>query len=260
MNHLELVLDRLDAAVKGSLGGEKVALMFSGGIDSCIIAQLARRYCDLHLYTVGLEGAHDVRVAKVTAERLGLAWTEIPIEAKDVRRGVTDIQKILGGLDPLTVSFELPLLFVAEVVEENVITSGQGADELFGGYARYAEMSAEERRAGMRKDAEGLITTGSPMEKRLAAHFGKDMRHPFLSPGVMEAAMSLPDDLYVRDGQRKYALRALAPSLGLEDESSRPKKAAQYGSGIMRCMKAEAKRDGMDIRDWTAKLRAEGNR
>jgi len=60
------------------------------------------------------------------------------------------------------------------------------------------------------------------------------------------------------DGERrKVALRSLAPTLGLEEEADRPKKAAQYGSGIMRCMKAEAKKDRMELADWTAKIRVE---
>jgi asparagine synthase (glutamine-hydrolysing) len=260
VNHLEVVLARLDEATKGSLGGEQVALMFSGGIDSCIIAQLARRHAEVHLYTVGLEGAHDISVACQTAERLQLPWTSIPIDAKEVRRGVAAIQGILGPMDPLPISFELPLFFVAEKVTERVLSSGQGADEAFGGYARYEAMTPEARRTAMHKDVEGLLAYGSPMEKRLASHFGKDIRHPFLDREVIEAAITLPDDMVVKDGQRKVALRAIAPTLGLEVEASRPKKAAQYGSGIMHCMKAEAKKDGMELRDWVAHLRFEGRK
>ncbi|OPY31088.1 MAG: asparagine synthetase B [Methanomassiliicoccales archaeon PtaU1.Bin124] len=254
-----MVLDRLNDSVRESLGGEEVALMFSGGIDSCIIAQLARRYADVTLYTVGLEGAHDLVVAEATAKRLGLPWRPILIDPRAVRLAVSEIQSILGGMDPLPISFELPLLFVARESEERVIASGQGADEMFGGYARYESMTAEDRSASMRKDTETLISYGSPLEKRLAAHYGKKMRHPFLSPGVIEAAMTLPDELIVHNGERKVALRAIAPTLGLDQEAGRPKKAAQYGSGIMKCMQAEAKRDKMELAVWVVQMRPEAN-
>lgn len=255
MNHLELLLARLEEGVRDTLGGERVALMFSGGIDSCVIAQLARRVAEVRLYTVGLEGAHDLKVAQATAERLDLPWQAIHIDGDDVRKGVTEIQQVLGMLDPLTISFELPLVFVAQAAEERVMSSGQGADELFGGYARYAEMDVEERRRSMHRDVEGLISNGSPMEKRLASHYHKEMRHPFLAPMVIDAAAKLPDDLIVVGDRRKVALRSLAPALGLEAEADRPKKAAQYGSGIMRCMKAEAKKEKMELADWTAKMK-----
>jgi len=257
VNHLELLLARLEEGVRQTLGGERVALMFSGGIDSCVIAQLARRVADVRLYTVGLEGSHDLKVAEGTARRLELPWQEIVIDSNNVRQGVAEIQQVLGMLDPLTISFELPLVFVARCAGEGVMASGQGADELFGGYARYSTMGAEERRRSMNKDVEGLLANGSPMEKRLASHYHKDMRHPFLAPMVVDAAARLPDELLVDGERRKVALRALAPTLGLEVEADRPKKAAQYGSGIMRCMKAEAKRDGMELADWTAKLRGD---
>lgn len=254
VNHLEILLARLREGVRETLGGEKVALMFSGGIDSCVIAQLARGVADVRLYTVGMDGAHDLNVAEATARRLNLPWKAIHIDGDDVREGVREIQRVLGMLDPLTISFELPLVFVAKCADEIVMSSGQGADELFGGYARYAEMTVEERRRSMHKDTEALLATGSPMEKRLASHYRKEMRHPFLAPMVIDAAARLPDELIVDGTRRKVALRSLAPALGLDQEAERPKKAAQYGSGIMRCMKAEAKKDRMELADWTASM------
>lgn len=254
MNYLENLLASLDESVRDTLGGGPIGIMFSGGIDSCIIAQLARRHSEVHLYTVGLDGAHDLRMARSTAERLHLNWTPIPITSNDVREGVGSLDRMLGGSDPLTISFELPLYFVARIANEAVLTSGQGADELFGGYARYEAMPPEERRVAMRGDVEGLLSRGSPMEKRIALHFGKEIRHPFLAPKVVEAALVLPDELVIAGGQRKVALRSLAPSLDLLQESSRAKKAAQYGSGIMRCMKAEAKKDGLDLKAWVVAM------
>lgn len=254
MNYVDRLLVALESSVNGSLSGSKVGVLFSGGIDSCVIAELARRRSTVTLYTIGVKGSHDIIIAESTAKRFDLDWVGIEIGETEIGEAIVGIQKILGKIGPLAISFEMPLYFIARASAEKVLASGQGADELFGGYSRYETMDAEIRRVEMRKDVANLIRSGSPMERRLAKNFEKTIVHPFLDPKVVEVALELPDDLIVHDGERKVALREVARSLDLIEEADRKKKAAQYGSGVMRVMKSMAKREGMDLRTWVTSL------
>ncbi len=109
----------------------------------------------------------------------------------------------------------------------------------------------------MKVDADALIARGAPAERRLASALGKELGHPYLDRSVVELASSLPDEMLVDKGVRKVALRQVATALGLEEAALRPKKAAQYGSGIMKAMKVMAKRERSSLKDWTVKVIAE---
>ncbi len=231
--------------------------MFSGGVDSCVVASLASNHVLVTLYTVGVEGAHDLRVGESSALAMGLAWKGIIIMESDIREAMPFVARYMGTVSPLALSFEMPLFFVARAAFEEIVLCGQGADELFGGYARYETMSPSERRHSMKVDADALITTGAPAERRLASALGKELGHPYLDRSVVDMAISLPDDMLVNDGVRKVALRQVATALGLEEAALRPKKAAQYGSGIMKAMKGMAKRERLSLKEWTVKVIAE---
>ncbi len=231
--------------------------MFSGGVDSCVVASLASNHVLVNLYTIGVEGAHDLRVGESSARAMGLAWKSIIITESDIREAMPFVARYMDTVSPLTLSFEMPLFFVARAAFEEIVLCGQGADELFGGYARYETMSPSERRHRMKVDADALITTGAPAERRLASALGKELGHPYLDRSVVDLAISLPDDMLVNDGVRKVALRQVATALGLEEAALRPKKAAQYGSGIMKAMKAMAKSERLSLKDWTVKVIAE---
>jgi len=71
------------------------------------------------------------------------------------------------------------------------------------------------------------------------------MHHPFLHGEVIGAAQRIPTEEHIVDGRRKAILCQVAELMGLRDVAQRPKKAAQYGSGIMKVIKKEAKRRGM---------------
>ncbi|QLH75494.1 MAG: asparagine synthase [Methanomassiliicoccales archaeon] len=250
MNHIEKILVALDESVRKMLGGRDVGVLFSGGIDSCVIAVLANRCSKASLYTVGMEGSYDLKVAESTANRLDMEWKGIVLCEDDVVKAIKLLKGMVKDIGPLTISFEVPLLMVATTAKEGILTSGQGADELFGGYDRYVRMDRGLLREEMRRDIAALIEHGSPMEKAIASKFGKDLRHPFLDPSVVEASSDLPMDLVIHGGERKVALRHVARSLGLIEEADRKKKAAQYGSGVMKVMRSMAKRQGMDLRTW----------
>jgi asparagine synthase (glutamine-hydrolysing) len=251
----EGLLAALRRAVREECEESEVGVLFSGGLDSTVLAKLASFTCHVRLYTIGMPASHDLVVARETANDLGLEWEGIVLGSSDIKEALPILSSILDTESPLVLSFEMPLYEVAKRAKERLLISGQGADELFGGYARYAMMDERELRANLDEDLKCLQMVGAERERRLAEHFGKVIRHPFLHLGVVEFAQALPASECIRDGERKKILRDVASLLALGPVVSRPKKAAQYGSGVMKEMKAEARRRGVPLGGLVASLR-----
>ena len=243
----------LEKCLETGLDGDS-GVLFSGGLDSSLLTALARPYGQLRLYTVGFPGAHDLKAGCEGAVELNLPWHQISIDEDMVRRGVCFLRSEMDMDDPLTISFELPLFFICSAVPEKRLLSGQGADELFGGYARYSTMPAQEMERAMRQDQERLLSAGRQLEARIAGHFGKEMVCPYLCPEVVGIARRFSPDQLVGPLGNKSPLRLLAKEMGLSSATA-PKKAAQYGSGISNAMKRMASREGMDLRTWVREVR-----
>jgi asparagine synthase (glutamine-hydrolysing) len=229
------------------------AILFSGGLDSGLLAALAARHGRPRLYTVGLEGSHDLRMAKEAAEVLGLPWTPFVMTTEDVIASSREVLRI-ATVDPVTLSFELPLQMVASRVDETILMSGQGADELFGGYDRYLRMSSSVAKQAMDEDLVRALGAAIPLEDTIAERYGKRIERPFLDPEVVELATSLPVEERIRGGIRKAPLRDVAAAIGHELIASREKKAAQYGSGFWRTLRSLAKKDGVPVSEYVKGL------
>ena len=120
--------------------GRRVAVAFSGGLDSGLVAALASRYAEsVTLYTCGSEGSFDVVAGRELAGRLGLPWVHLEISVDTVEDEIRRLIAATGTDDPFTISYELQLFTVCEYCDEETVLSGQGADEYFMGCAKYVE-------------------------------------------------------------------------------------------------------------------------
>ena len=146
---------------------------------------------------------------------------------------------------------------ISKVAKESDLISGQGADEMFGGYNRYLEMDAETLEKNLSSDIIHVLETGPILDRKIAAVQGKQVHHPFLDPDVVRVSMSIPCSEKIKCGVRKAVLRDVANELGLGIIASRPKKAAQYGSGFMKVMKADAKKRGVTMGEYVRALRSD---
>ncbi len=227
----------LQGAVGRSLAGrDGAALAFSGGIDSSLVALLASRGgVDLRLYTVGLPGAPDLAASARAANALGLVdrHAVVELEPRDVLEAAGQIHALLPEATLLQVSFLAPSCIVFGKARERLVMTGDGADELFGGYHRYLTMRPEKLAAALEEDARELVTGGFEKNRKLARRAGRELTAPYLDPAVVELARRIPPWLKVYSGERKAVLRRAAAILGLPPElCSLPKRAAQYGTGI----------------------------
>ncbi|HEY3419935.1 MAG TPA: asparagine synthase C-terminal domain-containing protein [Methanomassiliicoccales archaeon] len=256
MNRIDLLLGTLDEAVRDRIFTGNTGVLFSGGIDSSVVAALAARHSSPSLYTVGVEGASDLTVAKSTAEGLGLDWVGVVVGEEEIRQAIKGMVPFFGS-SPLTLSFEMPLYLILGVAAEDLLLCGQGADELYAGYSRYRSMEEAQMRATMSHDLEALIAHGMGAEKQAADSFGKMLIHPFLDPEVVKVSLDLPLEMLLRGDENKAILRDVGRALGLGPIADRKKKAAQYGSGIMNAMKKMAKRDGLTLGEMVDRLAEE---
>ena len=252
------LLETLGQATREYCEGERLALLFSGGLDSALIARLARDYCPLQLYTVGVKGAHDLKVSEETADQLQIPWSKVVVSEREIIDSLPRLSNIIQTENPLILSFEMPLYLISSRCEERLLITGQGADELFAGYARYQAMGDNELRANLENDLRELLDVGIKREKAVAVQNEKELRYPYLHPKVIDFARSLPIALLINGNSRKILLREAAGLLDLKDVAERPKKAAQYGSGIMKVMKAKAKSENLTMKALIRSLKDEG--
>lgn len=248
--YAEEIEKRLTKAVsKLTHNVKRVAVPFSGGLDSSIIAELASRSTDVTLYVSGFEDSHDFRVADESASMLDLPIIKIKIVEKDIESAIPICAEIIKSKNPVVLSFELPLFFTAKNSIEKILLSGHGADELFAGYARYLESKNLEK--DLEKDVNELKSKGIIRDKNVVSYFDKELRTPFLDENVVKVGLSIPRKYKIKDGIRKYVLREVGKSLGLPDEIvAREKKAAQYSSGIMKGMRKLAKEKNLGLKDY----------
>lgn len=209
---------------------EGSALAFSGGVDSSFLLHSMKRR--VVPYTFGLRNSRDITNAVSASKMLGVECRIIEFSSEQVVNAARSVRKIDPEIMTNDLGFETLLYLVVSSIEENVLITGQGADEIFYGYKRFLN-SEESNRKGMDK----LFQTTLKRELRIAEEFGKKLITPYLDPEILKLA-DLPKNWHIRDGINKYILRTAASRSGVPDEISfRPKKAAQFGSGTQKVIK-----------------------
>ena len=239
----EGLLSSLEETVRSMVSGKDVAVAFSGGLDSGVLAILCKRYArSVRLYTVGLEESYDVRESRGMSRALGMDWTHIPMDEGSLLDGIKDMVAVTGTTDPIVLSFEVPLMYVLSSAEEDIIVTGQGADEVFLGYSKYVGLDDDDLEDQLTEDMRKLYGVTRIHEAKMAEHSGKTVLCPFLDSRVMSEVSRIPlDELKPYGELRKVPLRHVAESLGCPELASKPKKAAQYGSGSMNTIRRLAK-------------------
>lgn len=245
---LENLQNALISAIRSQVEGQDIAVSFSGGLDSGLVAAIAKEYArSVTLYTSGKDKSYDVVMAQEMSEQLGLPWLHIPLTEENIEPRLREMISITGTSSPLTLSFELPLFFVCRTVREKYVLGGQGSDELFAGYSKYVGMSEEELDRARKADLGKLISSTIPHETKIADHYGKKILYPYLDSLVtMQVnAMNLKDLMPADTDHRKMLLREIARNLGYPFIAEKKKKAAQYGSGTMDLVRKVASDKGM---------------
>lgn len=238
----------IENAVRRMSEGRRVAVAFSGGLDSGLVACLAKRYAEsVTLYTCGSEGSFDVLAAEELSSAIGLPWVHVRISTDNVADMIARFHRATGETDPFTISYELQLFSVCESCQDDVVLTGQGADEYFMGCAKYVECADCDYMAYVKDGVNRLREVSVPCELAIARHFGKELLYPYMDPEVQEVVGKFdPWDMRPKDmDSRKSVLKEAAVELGFPMLAHRTKKSSQYGSGTTDIIRALAKREGM---------------
>jgi asparagine synthase (glutamine-hydrolysing) len=225
---------------------EPCAIAFSGGLDSSLVAALSR---DSELYSVGMAGSHDILWAKGAALELGLSENlhlqELTMD--DLESALPDVVNAVESIDPLMVSIAMPLYSASKEAHKDgirVMLSGQGADELFGGYKRYESMNMDELEIALRKDLGNIAENNLERDDAVTMANTVELRVPYLDRDVVELTLRIDPGLKIHNGVRKYILRKAAEKVLPADIVWKEKKAAQYSSGIYSALEKLAKKNG----------------
>jgi asparagine synthase (glutamine-hydrolysing) len=212
----------------------------SGGVDSTLVAHLAGREC----VAVGFPESHDLRQAHHAADTLNLSCTYVTISSKEIAFALPEVIGAIPKKDPVNVSIALTLYFVTRFAKEHGyarILTGQGADELFGGYSRYLETPTLE--ADLERDFLGLEEQAG-RDQAVAALHGAYLSMPYLDVRVVHAARAIPAQEKVQGGYRKIPLRKVAEHHIPAEFAWYEKKAMQYGSGVWKELQKLARKKG----------------
>lgn len=235
-------------------GSMDIAVAFSGGLDSSIVAFLAKKcHVKVHLVHVSLENQPETEEAKKAAQALDLPLHVYLFGEEEVERVVSTVVEIIEEHDPIKASIGVPFYWVAEKTAElgfKALLAGQGADELFGGYHRYVNEyllhGGEKIQKIMFDDIVGIHESNLERDMKICSFHNVDLRLPFGSYRIAKFAKDLPVELKLErraDTCRKLVLRLVARKMGLPSMiTEKPKKAVQYSTGVSNALKKIAKK------------------
>ena len=237
-------------------GLRELGVIFSGGLDSSYLALLLKEISDniplkVKLYAVGAEGSKDVEAAIYASKFLNLDLEICEVTEELIREALPEVVKAIGDDNLMKVGVGLTTYFATKMVAEDgmkVAISGQGADELFGGYNRYLESFINGTlNFDLRVDMSKMYHVNLERDDACSMLNGVELRLPFLDKNLVELVLNIPDNkkiVSMHDDMRKSILRKLAFEEGLDYEIAyRPKKAAQYGTGIDKILRKKIIKD-----------------
>ena len=203
------VHDALEAAVKRQLMSDvPYGVLLSGGLDSSVISAIAEKYSErrieddgkerawwprLHSFAVGLKGAPDLAKARLVADHIGTVHHEINYTIQEGLDAIRDVIYFLETYDVTTVRASTPMYLLARVIKSmgiKMVLSGEGADEIFGGYLYFHKAPTPRafHEETVRKLSKLYMYDCLRANKSLAA-WGVEGRVPFLDKEFLDVAM-----------------------------------------------------------------------
>jgi len=245
--HAELLRRTLERAVRERLMSDvPLGAFLSGGLDSSIIAAVAARELPgLHTFSVGLEGSSDLRAARTVARHIGSQHHEYLMTPEEVYRKLPEIIYHLESFDQDLVRSAIPCYFTSRLAvrEVKVILTGEGADELFGGYTYYKDIDDEELLGReLRRSVGALHNLNLQRVDRLTMAHSLEGRVPFLDVDMIALAQTIPVELKLHGEPpvEKWVLRKAFEDLLPESIVWRKKEQFDEGSGIADLMAESA--------------------
>jgi len=236
---VDAIRDGLTAAVKRQLMSDvPYGVLLSGGLDSSVISALAAKFSEhriendsktraywprLHSFAVGLKGAPDLDKAKMVADYIGTVHHEINYTIQEGLDAIRDVIYFIETYDVTTVRASTPMYLLARVIKSmgiKMVLSGEGADEIFGGYLYFhkAPSAKDFHEETVRKLSKLHLYDCLRANKSLSA-WGVEGRVPFLDKDFLDVAMRINPEAKMCPGQiaeKKIVREAFADILPAE--------------------------------------------
>ena len=219
----------LEDAVKRQLMSDvPYGVLLSGGLDSSVIAAITKKfaarrvesndqeeawYPQLHSFAVGLEGSPDLIAAKKAADHIGTIHHEVNFTIQEGLDAIRDVIYHLETYDVTTIRASTPMYLLARVIKSmgiKMVLSGEGSDELFGGYLYFHKApNAQEFHEETVRKLKKLYPYDCLRANKSLAAWGVEGRVPFLDKEFMDVAMRInPKEKMIRDGRmEKWVVR-----------------------------------------------------
>lgn len=226
-------------------------VLLSGGLDSSIVSAVARKYAAmrietqdlkeawwprLHSFAIGLKGSPDLAAAQKVADHIGTVHHEVVFSLQEGLDAISDVIYHLETYDVTTVRASTPMYLLARVIKSmgvKMVLSGEGADEIFGGYLYFhkAPDAKSFHEETVRKLGKLHLYDCLRANKSLAA-WGIEGRVPFLDKEFLDVAMNLnPEDKMAKNGRmEKWILRKAFEDILPESVAWRQKE--QFSDGV----------------------------
>ncbi|GAB4161808.1 MAG: asparagine synthase B [Winogradskyella sp.] len=240
-----------DAVHRQLMSDVPYGVLLSGGLDSSVTSAIAKKYSQrriesddkeqawwpqLHSFSVGLEGSPDLAAARKVADHIGTVHHEIKFTIQEGLDAIKDVIYQLETYDITTIRASTPMYLMARVIKSmgiKMVLSGEGADELFGGYLYFhkAPNAKEFHEETVRKLSKLHMYDCLRANKSLAA-WGIEGRVPFLDKEFMDVAMRInPEDKMIKDGRiEKWVVRKAFEDMLPESVAWRQKE--QFSDGV----------------------------
>ena len=249
---VEAIRDGLTAAVKRQLMSDvPYGVLLSGGLDSSVISALAEKFSEhrieddsktraywprLHSFAVGLKGAPDLAKAKLVANHIGTVHHEINYTIQEGLDAIRDVIYFIETYDVTTVRASTPMYLLARVIKSmgiKMVLSGEGADEIFGGYLYFhkAPTAKDFHEETVRKLSKLHLYDCLRANQSLSA-WGVEGRVPFLDKEFLDVAMRTNPEAKMCPGktmEKKIVREAFADMLP-EEVAWRQKE--QFSDGV----------------------------
>lgn len=249
---IDKLRDALEDAVHRQLMSDvPYGVLLSGGLDSSITSAIAKKYAakrvesgdtqeawypQLHSFSIGLEGSPDLAAAKKVSEHIGTIHHEITFTIQEGLDAIRDVIYHLETYDITTIRASTPMYLMARVIKSmgiKMVLSGEGADEIFGGYLYFHKApDAEEFHKETVRKLDKLYQYDCLRANKSLAAWGIEGRVPFLDKEFMDVAMSInPEDKMI-NGERmeKWVLRKAFESYLPAEVAWRQKE--QFSDGV----------------------------
>jgi asparagine synthase (glutamine-hydrolysing) len=240
----------------------KVGVLLSGGVDSCLIARLVRDAAsslgmDTIAYSVGLPGSPDINFAREFAREFGMKDKMKILNIDAIEEYIPRVIEAIEDSDFVQVETGLGLYAAIDMASQDgirVIFSGQGPDELWGGYTWYPKVLGKDGRQElcrrMQDDFSRADIETLDRENKIAMAHGVELFFPYLDTEVVNLAISVASKLKVtseKDHLGKHPHRQLAIKTGIPEKyANREKLAIQHGTGIHGVLDNIARKNGFD--------------